>query len=345
MKLSDYDYLLPPELIAAFPPEDRPSARLLKVARDSGAYSHHTFRDVIDFLQKGDLLVLNNTKVRPARIFGRKESGGTVEALLLKEGIPGEWEALLRPGGRIKKGMTLIFGEKEIVLEAEVLDDAVPDSGHRHIKFWDREFREKLSKIGHIPLPPYIDRPDTEIDRELYQTVFAEEEGAVASPTAGLHFDKQLLADLERQGVEIAYVTLHTGYGTFQPIGDEDLRKHQLFSENYEVSVKAAGQINCALDEKRRVIACGTTTVRTLESAVDASGRIKAQRNETKIFIYPPHEFKVVNGMITNFHLPKSSLLLLVAALLGREKMFRVYEEAIREKYRFYSYGDAMLIL
>lgn len=342
--LSDFNYPLPPELIAAYPPSDRPSARLLYAACGSDAMSHHTFRDIKQFLKKGDVLVLNNTKVRPARIYGQKESGGNVEALLLKEGVSGEWTCLLRPGGRIKKGMTLIFGEKDCLLEAEVLDDAA-DSAQRNIKFWDRDFKEKLGKIGHIPLPPYINRPDSALDREMYQTVFAEKEGAVASPTAGLHFDQALLNDLKARGVEIVYVTLHIGYGTFQSVSEQDLSKHQMFAEEYELSPEAADTVNRALDEKRRVIACGTTSVRTLESAVNASGRVAAQKGETRLFIYPPYEFKVVKGLITNFHLPESTLLFLVAAFLGKEKMDAVYTAAIKEKYRFYSYGDAMLVL
>lgn len=342
--LADFNYPLPPELIAAHPPDDRPSARLLHIERSTGVISHHTFRDVTQFLQKGDVLVLNNTKVRPARLYGRKESGGNVEALLLKEGAPGEWSALLRPGGRIKKGMTLIFGEGIFQMEAEVMDDAA-DTAQRSLKFWDRDFKEKLDKIGHIPLPPYIDRPDSARDREMYQTVFAEKEGAVASPTAGLHFDQALLRTLEAQGVELVYVTLHIGYGTFQSVSTLDLSKHKMFSEDYEVLPEAAAALNRALSEKRRIIACGTTSVRTLESAADASGRIQAGINETRLFIYPPYEFKVIRGLITNFHLPESTLLCLVAAFMGKEHMDAAYAEAIRRKYHFYSYGDAMAIL
>lgn len=342
--LSDFDYHLPQELIAAFPPEDRPSAKLLHVGRASGEISHFIFRDIKQFLKKGDVLVLNNTKVIPARLFGTKRTGGQVEALLLKEVGPRQWKALLRPGGRIKKGVFLKFGE-EGELDAEVLDDAVPDSGERLIQFCGDNFREKIQKIGHIPLPPYIDRPDTKLDREMYQTVYAQKEGAVASPTAGLHFDKTLLTELEGQGIEIVYVTLHTSYGTFQPVAVEELEKHQMFSEEFEVTEEAAEKLNRALAEKRRIVACGTTSVRTLESAVGEDGKIKAQRAETKLFVYPPYQFKVIGGMITNFHLPKSSLLLLVAAFLGMDRMMQAYQEAIRKDYRFYSYGDAMVIL
>ncbi len=367
MLLSDFDYELLPERIAAFPPKDRSSARLLKVDRATGAFSHHTFRDIETFLKAGDVLVLNNTKVLPARIFGKRPTGGKVEALLLKETAPNEWEALLRPGGRIKKGIQISFGDLKTELVAEVLDDSHPDSGARRIRFSDSHVKSKLKKIGHIPLPPYIDRPDSEIDRELYQTVFAKEEGAVASPTAGLHFDEKLLKQLEKKGVEIIYVTLHTSYGTFQPIGEEDFLKHKMFAEDFEVTESAAEKINRALEEGRRVIACGTTSVRTLESASVDKGRnhffdpkrgqtrgsdpfdfpvwrIQPMKGQTRLFIYPGYEFKVVKGIITNFHLPKSSLLLLVAAFLGLDKMKAAYAEAIKENYRFYSYGDAMLI-
>ncbi len=344
--LSDFDYDLPRELIAAYPPEDRPSARLLKVDRKTGNFSHHIFREVAQFFQPGDVLVLNNTKVRAARIFGTKPTGGKVEALLLKEQGENKWESLLRPGGRIKKGMVITFGENGTRLEAEVLDDGMRDSGQRLIGFRGTEIKDKLDKIGHIPLPPYLDRPDSEIDRTFYQTVFAKTEGAVASPTAGLHFDLNLLEEMHKRGVEIVQVTLHTSYGTFQPIVEEDLRNQKLFPEDIEITSDAAEVINKALDEKRRVIACGTTSVRTLESAVNAQGRIEPLKGQTQLLIYPPYEFKIVSGMITNFHLPKSSLLLLVAALLdGREKLMNVYAEAIREHYRFYSYGDAMVIL
>lgn len=397
--LSDFDFQLPKELIASFPPKDRAGSRLLSVDRKAGSISHHTFRDIVDFLKPGDLLVLNNTKVLPARLFGKKETGGRVEALLLKEKGSNQWNALLRPGGRIRKGAAVIFGENGIRLRAQVLDEAKSNTGERLIEFHvgvygHTPLRETLQKIGRIPLPPYLDRPDTPLDREMYQTVFAEREGAVASPTAGLHFDQALLDDLQKKGVEIAFVTLHVSYGTFQPIVAEDLSQHEMFEEEFEVSKEAAAAVNKALAENRRVIACGTTSVRCLESAVETGDRyavrnsylspvsVKAQRGITKLFIYPPYHFKVVSGLITNFHLPKSTLLLLAAAFLqkyktptsnvgqvltcppvaasghvetcptleipclnGRDLLFRTYEEAIRNRYRFYSYGDAMIIL
>ncbi len=344
VRLSDFDYILPPELISYHPPKDRPSAKLLAVSRKTGEWEHKTFRDIVNYFKSGDVLVLNNTKVRPSRIFGKKESGGKAEALLLKETGPDEWKVLLRPGARIKKGAMLEFSEGGTSLKAEVMSDSTPGSAERILKFSGGGVKEKLAAIGHMPLPPYIDRPDTPQDREDYQTVFAEKEGAVASPTAGLHFDEALLKEIEQKGVEIVYVTLHTGYGTFQSISEEDLAKHKMFSEEYEVTGEAAASINRALKEKRRIIACGTTSVRTVESAAGPDGLLKAGRGETNLFVYPPYEFKAVGAMITNFHLPKSSLLLLVGAFLGVDKMFRAYDEAIKRGYKFYSYGDAMFV-
>lgn len=345
LKLSDFDYHLPPELIAAFPPEDRPSARLLKVERESGKISHHVFREMENFLKAGDVLVLNNTKVIPARVFGVRQTGGQVEALFLKRTEKNAWRVLLRPGGRIKKGALLSMGEGGEKYDARVLDDPQPDSGERLLSFVDGDAMEILSKIGHIPLPPYIDRPDSAIDRNLYQTVFASREGAVAAPTAGLHFNEELLKRIKAKGVEIVHVTLHTSYGTFQPLGHEEVEKNELFEEDYEITGEAAASLNKAKAEGRRIVACGTTSVRTLESASKA-GQIEAGRGSTNIFIYPPYSFRMVSGLITNFHLPKSSLMLLVSAFLeSKEKLMKAYEEAIQEKYKFYSYGDAMVIL
>jgi len=362
VQLSDFDYLLPKELVAAFPPEDRPSAKLLSVDRKTGDFTHHTFRDLLNFLKPGDLLVLNNTKVLPARLLGQKLTGGQVEAFLLREPSEGEWEALIRPGRRVKKGTRILFGDNGVRLEATVLDEARAHTGERRIRFSENSVREKLHKIGHIPLPPYLDRPDTEIDRVFYQTVFAECEGAVASPTAGLHFDEALLGRLKEKGVEIVFLTLHIGYGTFQPVTCENLTEHEMEEERFEISEEAAQKVNWARQQGRRVIACGTTSVRALESAADAQGQISATQSATRLFIYPPYTFKTVDGLITNFHLPKSTLLLLVSAFLegtvpsgdsprwgqvrsGRDKLFRLYEEAIQKGYRFYSYGDAMFIL
>ena len=346
MKLSDFDYELPRELIAAYPPQDRPSAKLLFAERQTGKLSHHIFRDITSFLKKGDVLVLNNTKVVPARIFGQKATGGKIEIFLLEETEKeNTWSVLLRPGGRVRKGAMLSMGSNGTSLEAEVLDDPRKDSGERFVKFNGTSIREKLEQIGHIPLPPYIDRPDTEVDREMYQTVFAEKEGAVASPTAGLHFDKALLETLKQQGVEIVFVTLHVSYGTFQPLACENLAEQRMHEERFEVSEAAAKQINRAVEEGRRIIACGTTSVRTLESAAGPDGKITAQQRKTRLFIYPPYSFKVVKGIITNFHLPKTSLLCLISAFMGHENLIRAYQEAIAAGYHFFSYGDAMLIL
>ena len=392
LTLSDFDYALPRELVAANPYEDRAGCRLLHVDIKTGAVSHHTFRDLIKFLKAGDRLVLNNTKVLPARIFGSKKTGGKVEALLLKECEGQIWEALLRPGGRVKKGTVIEFGENGVRIQAEVLDESHEDSGQRKIRFdvgarsprpeqggGTPPLHDILDKIGHIPLPPYIGRPDAAIDRERYQSVFAEKEGAVASPTAGLHFDQKLLEDLKIRGVEIVQVTLHVGYGTFQPVVVEDLSQHRMFEEEFEVTEDAARKINRAKSEGRRVIACGTTVVRVLETVgaglcalpagrqarpnefacAHGGAPLQSMRGTTRLFIYPPYEFKIVDGLITNFHLPKSSLLMLVAAFMtgggvrsprpGEEtsslRLSDVYREAIRERYRFYSFGDAMLIV
>ena len=348
---------------------------MLQVERASGQFTHGIFWDLKKLLRAGDVLVLNNTKVLPARLLGTKPTGGAVEALLLKETKAGEWKTLLRPGGRVKKGTRILFEKNGTSLAAEVLDEPHSDSGERRIRFVDfsngarpqpgggqAPFKELLKKIGHMPLPPYINRPDTARDSEMYQTVYAARDGAVAAPTAGLHFDQKLLAELDAMGVEMIHVTLHTGYGTFQPIVEEDLSKHPMHAEEFEITEEAAAKINLAIKEDRRIIACGTTVVRTLETAYNSNGAWPLPgggqaplKGETRLFVYPPYEFKVVRGLITNFHLPKSSLLLLVAAFLkaphlnpppaGRGELWReIYEEAIRERYRFYSYGDAMFI-
>ena len=346
LTLSDFDYALPKELIAAFPPADRPSAKLLRVDRKTGALEHFIFREIAGLLSPGDVLVLNNTRVFPARLWGRKPTGGKVEALLLKRTGPDCWDALLRPGGRIRKGSRIAFGENGVCLEAEVLDDLRVDSGERAIRFKGPDSDRMIEKIGHMPLPPYLDRADTELDRESYQTVFAEKDGAVAAPTAGLHFDRPLLEACRAGGIEIVFVTLHTGYGTFQPVTEEIFQKHRMHPEDFEISEDCAASVNRALRDGRRVIACGTTSVRALESAVGTDGFVKPVSGQTRLFIYPPHEFKVVRGLITNFHLPKSSLLFLAAAFMGsHEKLLAAYGEAIRLGYRFYSYGDAMVIL
>ena len=345
MKLSDLDYPLPKEKIALFPTADRPAAKLLCVDRVSGACAHRIFRDLLDLLRPTDLLVLNNTKVLPTRLYGTKTTGGKIEALLLKELDGNTWEALLKPGGRVRDESLLTFSQNGVTLEAKLLSNPVPGTGKRLLQFQGSDIKEKLHKLGHIPLPPYIDRPDQAADFETYQTVFAKEEGAVASPTAGLHFDEALLSKIRAKGVEIVPITLHVSYGTFQPITVEHVEEHKMFEEEFEISAEAARKINEAKRAGRRVIVCGTTCVRTLESSVNAAGELIAQSGKTSIFIYPPYDFKIVDGLITNFHMPKSTLLAMVSAFLGYEKLMAAYNIALNSNYRFASYGDAMFIV
>ena len=340
--LKDFDYELPKELIAPYPEKKRSEARLLVVDRKTGRLEHRIFKNVTEYLGPGDLLVLNNTKVLAARLFGVRPTGGRVEALLLKRLEENIWEMLVKPSGRIKKGTRITFGENGVRLEGEILDEPNRTTGIRRIRFDSKEFQEKLPKIGRTPLPPYIDRPDEPADREMYQTVFAEKEGAVASPTAGLHFDKELLDSLGQKGIKTCFVTLHVGYGTFQAVQAEDLSQHEMYEEEFEISEEAALKLQKALKEKQRIVACGTTVVRTLETMGESAQPTKAK---TRLFIYPPYEFKLVDVMITNFHLSRTSLLMLVSAFAGRDLVRRAYEEAIRERYRFYSYGDAMLMI
>lgn len=361
MKLSDFDYFLPKEKIALFPEEKRTDAKLLCVDKKTGACSHRIFQDLPDLLESTDILVLNNTKVFPARLFGKKTTGGKVEALLLGEISGNVWETLLKPGGRVQEGQKIDFSENGIELWAEVINKPVQVSGQRFIKFLGQGTKEKIKRLGHIPLPPYIDRPDQEIDRNMYQTVYAEREGAVASPTAGLHFDEALLARIRKKGVEIVLITLHVSYGTFQPMTVEDIEKHEMFEEEYEISEDAARRINQAKRQGQRVVVCGTTCVRALESAVKNRGHIPMLKNpgnklgcdpdsvcsgkrKTSIFIHPTYDFKIVDALITNFHMPRSTLLVMVAAFLGYNRMMAAYREALQSNYRFASYGDAMFI-
>ena len=345
LNLDDYDYALPEELIAKHPLRQRTKARLLKLDRKSGIFSHQIFSDLPALLKPGDLLVFNNTKVIPARLLGKRKTGGKVEVLLLEENQMGNWKALVKPGGKIKKGDKIHFKKGSLEMDGEVMDDPVPDSGERTLHFSAKNFRSLLSEIGWMPIPPYLGRNSAEMDFEDYQTIFAETEGAVAAPTAGLHFDEDLLQKIKSQEIETAYVTLHVGYGTFQPILETDLRRHQMHRERYEISEAAAEKINRAKAEGRRVIACGTTVVRTVESAVNQEGKVVPGAGTTQLFIYSPFQFRITDALITNFHLSRSSLLLLVAAFAGREKILKAYQEAIRHRYRFYSYGDGMLIL
>jgi len=349
LKLSDFNYTLPKELIAQVPLNARSQARLLVLSRETGELSHRHFEEISDYFRAGDCLVLNNTKVLPARLFGKKTTGGHVEVLLHKTLGANEWEVLIKPSGRVKAGSIISFDSNGAALHCEVSDSPRKDSGLRTVKFLEGDETPRLLReLGHIPLPPYIDRPDSEIDRELYQTVFAEIPGAVASPTAGLHFDETLLCGIREKGVEVFFVTLHVGYGTFQPVAEEEVVRHKMHPEFYEVSKETASGLNKALQEGRRIIACGTTVARTLETvAVCENDRVQIQpgSGETGLFVHPPYSFKAVHGLITNFHLPMTTLLMLVSAFAGREKIFQAYEEAICERYRFYSYGDAMLII
>ena len=347
MRIEDFDYHLPEELIAQKPADKRDNSRLLVVHRDNGEIEHKHFYDIIDFLKPGDCLVMNNSKVLPARLFGTKEgTGAKIEFLLIKR-IEGDiWETMVRPGKRLKPGDSVLFCDTPL-LRAYIRDYG--DDGTRIVEFeYEGIFMERLEEIGSMPLPPYIERPSGTEDKDRYQTVYCKEEGSVAAPTAGLHFTKELLEKAELKGVELVYVTLHVGIGTLRPVKCENIEEHSMHFEEYEISEESAAAVNRAKMEGRRVISVGTTSTRTLESAAyaDQNGvwQIKSGHSSTGIFIYPGYEFKIVDSLITNFHMPKSTLLMLISALYDREKILEVYEEAIKEKYRFFSYGDAMFI-
>ena len=355
MEPADFDFTLPDELIAQEPPATRGASRLLVLHRTTGAIEHTTFSAVADYLRPGDLLVVNNTKVFPARLLGhRLPSGGAVEALLLRVGVPDpqevgtcESDALVHPGQKLKPGARVLFERDGAQLHGEIL--ARHFFGRRTIRLWTddgSDVASAIDRVGHIPLPPYIKRDDRASDRDRYQTVYARERGSVAAPTAGLHFTPELLAALAARGIERAEVTLHVGYGTFKPVRAERIEDHVVDPETFTVSSEAAAAMTRARREGRRVIAVGTTTVRALESlAVADTGLVAPASGETRLFIHPGHEFRIVNAIITNFHLPRSSLLMLVAAFAGRERLLAAYREAVARRYRFYSYGDAMLIL
>ncbi|MCH5269781.1 MAG: tRNA preQ1(34) S-adenosylmethionine ribosyltransferase-isomerase QueA [Lachnospiraceae bacterium] len=340
LKTSDFYFDLPEELIAQDPLRERSSSRLLFLNKETGETEHHVFREIKEYLRPGDCLVLNNTKVIPARLFGCKaDTGGTVEVLLLKRREKDIWETLVKPGKRCKPGTHLVFGEG--LLKGEVLETV--EEGNRLIRFsYEGIFEEILDKLGEMPLPPYITHKLQ--DKNRYQTVYAKYEGSAAAPTAGLHFTKELLKELEDKGVTLVYVTLHVGLGTFRPVKVENVLEHHMHSEYYEVTEEAADTINRIKTEGGRVICVGTTSCRTLESAADANGKVRAGCGNTEIFIYPGYRFKVLDALITNFHLPESTLVMLVSALAGREHVLSAYEEAVRERYRFFSFGDAMLI-
>lgn len=340
LQKSDFYFDLPEELIAQDPLEDRSSSRLLVLDKETGETSHHIFKEVINFLNPGDCLVLNNTKVIPARLIGHKEdTGAAIEVLLLKRKENDIWETLVKPGKKCKPGTKIVFGEG--LLHATVLETV--EDGNRLIRFsYEGIFEEILDRLGEMPLPPYITHKLQ--DKNRYQTVYAKYEGSAAAPTAGLHFTKELLRQIEEKGIDIAYVTLHVGLGTFRPVKVDNILEHHMHSEFYQVTKEAADKINKAKKERHRVICVGTTSCRTVESAADENGMVKEGCDNTEIFIYPGYKFKVLDALITNFHLPESTLVMLVSALAGREHILNAYEEAIREKYRFFSFGDAMLI-
>lgn len=341
LKKSDFFFELPKELIAQDPLEERSSSRLLVLDKESGRVSHHVFRELPDYLRPGDCLVLNNTKVIPARLLGEREgTGGRVEVLLLKRREGDVWETLVKPGKKCRPGSRFLFGGG--LLRAEVLKTV--EEGNRLIRFfYDGIFEEVLDRLGEMPLPPYITHKLKDKDR--YQTVYARYEGSAAAPTAGLHFTRELLGRIEEMGVRIAYVTLHVGLGTFRPVKEENVLDHHMHSEYYQVTEEAADLINRTRQEGGRVFCVGTTSCRTVESAADESGNVRAGCGSTDIFIYPGYRFKVLDALVTNFHLPESTLVMLVSALAGREQVLHAYEEAIRERYRFFSFGDAMLIV
>ena len=339
MKVTDFDYDLPKELIAQTPIEKRDESRLMVLDRSKETIEHRKFKDIVEYLKPGDVLVRNNTKVIPARLYGRKETGAHVEFLLLNN-IEGDiWECIVRPGNKLHVGAKVIFGDG--VLKAEVLETM--EGGTRKVKFsYNGIFNEILDKIGLMPLPPYIHEALKDNDR--YQTVYAKYEGSAAAPTAGLHFTEELLQELQEKGIEIANVTLHVGIGTFRPVKEENVEEHKMHTEHFYIKKEDVEKINNAKKEGRRVIAVGTTSCRVLETIADENGFVKETEEDTGIFIYPGYKFKCLDGLITNFHLPQSTLLMLVSALAGKDYIMRAYKEAVKEKYRFFSFGDAMFI-
>ena len=340
MKRQDFYYELPEELIAQDPLEDRSSSRLLVLDKESGAVSHHVFKDVIDYLNEGDCLVINDTKFLPARLIGAKVgTDAKIEVLLLKRKENNIWETLVKPGKKAKIGTKISFGDG--LLMGEVVD--IVEEGNRLIQFtYEGIFEEILDQLGQMPLPPYITHHLE--DKNRYQTVYAEHTGSAAAPTAGLHFTPELLEKIEKKGVDIARVTLHVGLGTFRPVKVDEITDHHMHSEFFQIEEEAATKINRAKDTGKKVICVGTTSCRTVESAADETGHLKACSGWTEIFIYPGYQFKVLDSLITNFHLPESTLVMLVSALAGREHVLAAYEEAVKERYRFFSFGDAMLV-
>lgn len=351
-KLSQFKFDLPDELIAQYPSEKRDESRLMIVDRKTGKIEHRIFKDLLEYFDDGDVMIFNNTKVFPARMYGKKEkTGAKIEVFLLRElnADARLWDVLVDPARKIRVGNKLYFADEKgnDILVAEVVDNTT--SRGRTIRFFydgtDEQFRGALKELGSMPLPKYITRPAEELDLERYQTVYAKETGAVAAPTAGLHFSRELMKRLEIKGTDLAEVTLHVGLGTFRNIDVEDLSKHKMDAEYYRIDDKAAAIVNKAKETGNRVCAVGTTTMRTIESSVSATGLLKASEGWTNLFIYPPYDFSIANSMITNFHLPKTSLIIMVAAFGGFDLIMEAYNEAIKEKYRFFSYGDAMLII
>lgn len=338
MKVSDFDYALPKELIAQEPVLPRDHCRLMVIRRDKGDFEHTHFYRITDYLEPGDMLVMNDSKVIPARLLGRKSTGAKVEVVLIEKVSPRRWRAIVRPGSKIKRGNMLIFED----LQSEVVEHC--DDSTRILEFVGNDPWEKIARIGKLPIPPYISKyPE---DPDLYQTVFARKDGSVAAPTAGLHFTDSLLKKLEEKGVKTAFVTLHVGLGTFRPVKVENVEDHVMHSEYYTLPKNTVKLIEETKRNGNRVVAVGTTVVRTLEVVAQKhAGKLVAESGRTDIFIYPPFEFKVIDGLITNFHLPRSTLLMLVAAFAGREKILKAYNEAIKLRYRFFSFGDACLIL
>ena len=337
---SDFYFDLPEELIAQDPLLDRSSSRLLTLNKNNGNFEHHIFKDIVDYLNPGDCLVLNNTKVIPARLFGvKEETGAVVEFLLLKRKENDVWETLVKPGKKARPGMRFSFGDGQ--LKCEIV--GLAEEGKRLVHFeYEGIWEEILDTLGEMPLPPYITHKLE--DKNRYQTVYAKYEGSAAAPTAGLHFTNELLKQIADKGVDVAYVTLHVGLGTFRPVKEDNILEHHMHSEYYEITEEAADKINACKERGGRVVCVGTTSCRTVESAADENGRLKACCNNTEIFIYPGYKFKILDALITNFHLPESTLIMLVSALAGRENVLAAYEEAIKERYRFFSFGDAMYI-
>lgn len=344
MLVSDFDYNLPPELIAQYPTAQRDAAQMMVVNKGSGETVHTKFKNISDYLQAGDLLVFNETRVFPARLFGKRvRTGGKLEALLLEEKEPGIWEALVRPGRHARQGEEVIFGDE---LRAVVGERTA--SGGRYIKFLiqdQQEFWEQVYKIGKVPLPPYIKRSAEEMDKERYQTVYARAVGSAAAPTAGLHFTKEVLDQLQEKGVQFAFIVLHVGLGTFRPVHAQKVEEHRMHAEFWRIDQANAALINKAKRDERRIIAVGTTSVRLLESVAAEDGTVRPGEGWTSIFIYPGFHFRVIDGLVTNFHLPCSTLLMLVCAFAGYNNVMSAYREAVEREYRFFSYGDAMLIL